>query len=501
MIDKPKIFSASPLIIDSIGVCDACSPIILTQSLIKPMPEFSKTYYSTNPSSIRRTINSTHDILLTPFSRTSVVLNRAALTCFQQFEFPKPLDQGIQNISYKNNWPQPLIQSIVNQMIALDLLVPKSLKLPDTLPIHSESRTTLAAWLHVTDRCNLRCLYCYLPHKHLDMSLKIGYASIDATFRSALTHNYQRVKFKYAGGEPLLRPSFVFQLHQYAQVIAEQYDLELDGVVLSNGTLLTKEIIRKLKTLGLRLMISIDNLGGESQSKKTLSIQRPFLDGTDSANDAIKAIELALDCGLVPNVSITVSGRNIENLPTLLSWLLARDLPFNFNFCREHTGDSRGLGLEEKKIIEGMRSAYRIIEANLPRRSLLASLIDRADLSSAHLRPCSVGCSYLVFDPFGWISKCQMQISDFVTNCSAIDPLKTIQEDKNGIQNLSVEEKEDCRVCEWKYFCGGGCPLESYRSGGRYDKASPNCNIYKDLYPEVMRLEGVRLLTYFDEMA
>lgn len=36
----------------------------------------------------------------------------------------------------------------------------------------------------------------------------------------------------------------------------------------------------------------------------------------------------------------------------------------------------------------------------------------------------------------------------------------------------------------------------AYRATGRYDTQSPHCAIYRVLYPEVIRLEGLRLLKY-----
>jgi type II secretory pathway component PulL len=36
--------------------------------------------------------------------------------------------------------------------------------------------------------------------------------------------------------------------------------------------------------------------------------------------------------------------------------------------------------------------------------------------------------------------------------------------------------------------------LANFRATGRYDAKSPNCYIYKALFPEIMRLEGLRLL-------
>jgi uncharacterized protein len=195
-------------------------------------------------------------------------------------------------------------------------------------------------------------------------------------------------------------------------------------------------------------------------------------------------------------------------------------LPFSVNFYRKHpwganvpfgfthpspsqegirTRDvcrTSRLKIEEEEFINGMLEAYKVIEAALPRRSLLTSLVDLANFAMPHLRRCSVGQSYLVVDPMGRISKCQMQMEQPVTDIHADDPLALIRADQEGIQNLRVEEKEDCQTCQWRYWCAGGCPLETYRATGRYDLKSPHCAIYKALYPEVLRLEGLRLLKY-----
>ena len=143
-----------------------------------------------------------------------------------------------------------------------------------------------------------------------------------------------------------------------------------------------------------------------------------------------------------------------------------------------------------------MLTAYKVIEENVPRRSLLASLVDRGNLSAPHEHTCGVGNNYMVFDYKGRVSKCQMQMEHAITTVDADDPLELIRTDTIGIQNISVEEKEGCRDCEWKYWCAGGCPLTTYRATGRYDVKSPNCNIYKAIYPQAMRLEGLRLLKY-----
>ncbi len=366
--------------------------------------------------------------------------------------------------------------------------------------IESDSTKMISIWLHITDRCNLRCAYCYLPHKREDMSLETGRAAVDAIFRSAEANNYQKIKTKYAGGEPLLRFPLIVELHQYAQEISKVHgynpDTDIDGVVLSNGTLLTEEIVSNLQSLNLRLMISLDGMGDWHD------VQRTYAGGRGTFKDVSEGVDLALEHKLVPDISITVSGRNADGLPEIIEWVLERDLPFSINYYRQNdfsvTHDD--LKLEEEKIIAGMQAAFAVIESNLPERSLLASLTDRANLSVPHMKTCSVGQDYLVFDQNGRVAKCQMKMDEPIADVHTKDPLTLIREDQIGIQNISVEEKEGCRDCQWKLYCAGGCPLETYRATGRYNVQSPNCNIYKSIFPEVLRLEGLRLLEQAGEL-
>ena len=44
-------------------------------------------------------------------------------------------------------------------------------------------------------------------------------------------------------------------------------------------------------------------------------------------------------------------------------------------------------------------------------------------------------------------------------------------------------------------------PLLTYRATGRFDVKSPNCNIYKALFPGVLHLEALRLLRYEEPIA
>jgi len=63
---------------------------------------------------------------------------------------------------------------------------------------------------------------------------------------------------------------------------------------------------------------------------------------------------------LIPDISITVSGRNAEGLPEIIDWVLARDLPFSLNFYRQNdfSVSHTNLKLKEEKIIDGILAAF-----------------------------------------------------------------------------------------------------------------------------------------------
>jgi len=356
-------------------------------------------------------------------------------------------------------------------------------------PADNISIKELSIWLHITDRCNLRCEYCYLPHKKQDMDFLIGKQSIDISIKSALKHKIKKLKIKFAGGEAMILFPLILKLAKYANKQTKKFGLDLDSVILSNGTLFTIVNLKAIKDNNIRLMISLDGIEDYNDQRSTINGLSSF-SKVEHSLDLVQTMDIPLD------VSITISGKSVAGLPDLTKYLLERKVNFSFNFYRENNYSSsyEELQFEEKQIIKGVLSAFKIIEKNLPETSLLSSLLDRGNLSAAHTKTCGVGQNYMVFDYKGDISKCQMKMSHKVTSIHSVDPLLDIREDKIGIQNFHVENKENCNTCEWKHWCTGGCPLTTYRATGRYDLNSPNCNIYKAIYPEVIKLEMLRLL-------
>jgi len=415
-------------------------------------------------------------LLFIPSILPGVVVNRELRDGLLAIHAPTPL------VDLRSALPDELIE----RCFGLGILVDEQ---PPAPPPTSD---TLVAWLHVTNACNLRCTYCYLTKTDEAMSAETGRAAVDAIVRSAIQHGYRAIKLKFAGGEASLNFALVWDLHDYAQAAAAAHSLALEAVVLSNGVGVSRTGLRELQRRGIRLMISLDGFAADHDA------QRIFANGHGSFGAVTRTIERACEIGLRPDISVTVSGQTAGGLAALVGWLLDRDLPFNLNFYRENdcSAGFNELQLDEQRIVSGMLAAFRVIEGRLPERSLLGALVDRANLATAHSKTCGVGESYLVIDQHGGVAKCQMEIERPITSVHAPDPLGIIRADTIGVRNLPVQEKSGCRDCAWQLWCAGGCAVATFRATGRYDVQSPNCGIYKALYPAALRLEGLRVLKY-----
>lgn len=424
-----------------------------------------------------------HYVLFNPVGTGgAAVVNEPALRLFQRFARPITLDNAAAPEC------EPDTQDALDRLSRLGFIHPVG---QVQYPKFSDGKL-LTAWLHVTNACNLRCPYCYV-HKSADkMDESIGRASVEAVILSAVRHGFPAVKLKYAGGEASLNHQLLLELHDYASILAAHHRVQLHATLLSNGVRLPPHLIEALKALNIRVMISLDGLGRHHD------LQRPFANGKPSFRFVDRTINSLIEHGHPPHLSITITNRNFPDLANVVRFALERNLTFSLNFFRENDcSDSfPDLQYEEGAMIASILEAFGVIEELIPRWSILGSILDRGQLLEPRQRSCGVGQDYVVIDQRGRVAKCHMEIERTIGDVIKDDPLQLVRQDLALVQNLSVEEKEGCRDCTWRFWCSGGCAVATFRATGRYDVKSPNCNIYKAIYPEALKLEGLRILKY-----
>jgi len=350
---------------------------------------------------------------------------------------------------------------------------------------------SLTAWLHITNACPLGCHYCYIQKSNDQMTLVVGRQAVQTVFQEAMKHGYTAVTLKYAGGEPTLNLCLVEELHHYAYQLAQQHGLQLDEVLLTSGVM-SAQGLQRLIAMNIRVMVSLDGLA-ESDNNS-----RPLLSGKPTAHLAQETLIKLKQAGIQVVVSITVTRQSADSLIKLIEFLLAWDIPFSLSFARDNAAflNRDQFMPHNQYLIKTMTAIINHFSQNLPRRSLLHALTDRANLSSEHYYTCSVGRNYLVIDYQGNIAMCQQEMKTPITSIYEADPLLKIINNEKGIKNLHVDEKEGCRDCEWKYACTGGCAALTTQVYGRADTRSPFCEVYKAVLPQVVALEEKRQKVY-----
>lgn len=479
MIEKPAILVGLPA--DSVETNCACGDIGFAPYAPEPL---QGAYWSAPAETYRAPLPSNHQVIFNPlFSSNIAVVNAAALSILDVFQTPRPLTE-----------PMPIegladadIDAAIEQFIQLGLLQPSEAQ--PKIPVKTSH--TLTAWLHVTNQCNLRCHYCYIEKTDEAMSEEIGLAAVDAVFRTALQSGFQSVKLKYAGGESSLNFGLIRQLHTYAVGLSHSHHVGLHEVVLSNGVALASGMLDFMRESNIRIMVSLDGIGAAHDA------QRPFSNGRGSFQHVARGIERAIRVGLSPDISITVTPDNADDLWRVVEFALDHDLRVNLNFQRETDLDLSQLAFmqQAQRIVTGVQTALDVIAKRLPPYRVIDGLIDRSSFHAPHDIACGAGYNYLVIDQHGGVSRCQMEIERPVTEIWAPDILQPIRFSQ-GFQNVSVTDKEGCSTCTWRYWCAGGCPKLTYTAAGRNDVKSPYCDIYTAIYPSVLQLEGLRLLKW-----
>jgi GTP 3',8-cyclase len=148
--------------------------------------------------------------------------------------------------------------------------------------VDSYGRKISSLRVSLTNRCNLKCIYCH-SEGETDSGSEITVAEVAQIARIAAKHGVDKIKF--SGGEPLVRKDF----EDILQALPDMRDVS----VTTNGTLLAPRAAA-LKASGLdRVNVSLDSLNRDRFNFITKCPDGYF-------EKVLDGISVALDVGLTP---------------------------------------------------------------------------------------------------------------------------------------------------------------------------------------------------------
>ncbi|MHB1420269.1 MAG: GTP 3',8-cyclase MoaA [Bacillota bacterium] len=172
--------------------------------------------------------------------------------------------------------------------------------------------------ISVTDRCNLRCIYC-MPPEGVKLKKHEEILSLEEIFQIANSSAKLGInRFRITGGEPLVRKNMVELVSKLASIPGVE-----DLAMTTNGVLL-KSFAAALKTAGLRRVnVSMDTLDDDKYH---------FVTRGGQLSTVLEGITSALEAGLDPVKVNVVIMRDFNEMEVLDFVRLAREWGVHVRF-------------------------------------------------------------------------------------------------------------------------------------------------------------------------
>ncbi len=334
----------------------------------------------------------------------------------------------------------------------------------------------LIAW-ELTNACNLACIHC--------RASAIKDPTPDELSTAEAKHFVDElVEYKpiiiLTGGEPLLRPD-VYDIAKYASGHG------LRVVLATNGTLLTPDIAKKLKDVGIqRVSISIDG-----STKETHDI---FRGETGAFEAALFGIDILKNAGISFQINTTITKRNLTEIPNIYELALELGASALHIFLLVPTGRGEEIESEEIPSEEYERVLNWFYDKSKTSRIQLKAtcaphyfriMRQRAKTEGIKITRETHGLEAMTKGCLGGSGFCFVSSKGDVYPCGYLPmlagnirqkPFKMIWEKSKVFNDLRDmgKLKGKCGECEYRAVCGG-CRARAYALTGDYLDEEPYC--------------------------
>jgi len=215
----------------------------------------------------------------------------------EAYQFLLKCSQG-ERVSVKKEDEEFVQYCLSENLIALSETPVKRNGIPNSSPIPSLRYLEF----QITDRCNLRCRHCYIGDGlHQDLPFE----KIFKVLREF--EEIQGLRLLLSGGEPLLHPHF-WEMNEILR------DYAFRSILLSNGTLIDREIANRLRVH--EVQVSLDGMKEGHESIR----------GEGTFEKALQAIENLQEANIRVSVATMVHRRNLKEFDELASLVQSKNI-------------------------------------------------------------------------------------------------------------------------------------------------------------------------------
>lgn len=386
--------------------------------------------------------------------------NRATFNFLKLATGEKPFEQIVHELSTQSGespqqiWPG--LTGLAEKMVENGLLTISESPLPQRNPppsVHLVYRLERVTF-ETTRKCNLRCMHCYSDsgaHRKDELTVEEIKGFIDQLADIGV------LAIAFSGGEPLCHPR-LFELIEYAR------RKPLTVTLSTNGTLITPEVVTKLKELEVcRVDVSIDGPDAETHDQ--------FRRVKGAFEKTVQGVTLLVNAGITVDASVCINRFNYKKVKHILELLHnvgVNDFkvwPIRFT-GRPDEEDFFVTPEEFREVMEAVRE-YEFEELGKA---------GKEEYRYSTLENCGIGSTRLVIKSNGVVTPCLSFEEDVSLGTIREQSIADIWNNSpllKRLRSMSVFKTEICKDCELALVCKGGCIAETYRGTGKfscYDK-------------------------------
>lgn len=328
--------------------------------------------------------------------------------------------------------------------------------------------TVLLTW-----SCNLKCIYCFEGKKENSASMNTNQADkyIEFIILLAKTKKAESVTINLFGGEPLVNIEIGYYILTKIKAYCEQNGIAFMSSIITNGTLLTEEVLYKLLNLNCKtIQVTLDGV------KEIHDSRRMDKKGNGTFDRILKVLAM-LNKKIEEHKSFnTVIRINIDKLNISDTFSLLRQIGknnLNLTNCTIDFGIVRGL--------TDSCSAYSnncFAEEELG--EILYDLWNAAEKEGFfyNIRPirrwmyCGLySDGQYTVTPECEVYKCWEHAGEKEHQIGSLDDEGNLVDIRYAFYDWMTHnplDNDECQKCVYLPNCGGGCGLVSYAKTGTY---------------------------------
>ncbi|MTI94986.1 MAG: thioether cross-link-forming SCIFF peptide maturase [Firmicutes bacterium] len=345
-----------------------------------------------------------------------------------------------------------------------------------------------AMCLHVAHDCDLRCRYCFASTGSFGgerglMDADVARSAVDLLL-SSCGHTCE---IDFFGGEPLLNMEVVRRTAAYARERAEALNKKVNLTLTTNANALTPALQHELAELGLDLVLSHD---GRPEVHDKM---RPGCDGCGSYQAVTENIQALLaKIGDNHYVRGTYTALNTDFVRDIEHWL---DLGFRRFSLEPVVAPARShLAIRTEHLPQLRQQYWQLAELalNTPEPFVFFHfLIDwsQGPCGAKRASGCGAGVEYLAVSPAGELYPCHQFVGQSEWRLGDVYTGVSTPRVRDSFAAADMWQKETCRKCWARYYCGGGCHANAWWANQSLDEPwDLGCELLK------MRMEAALFL-------